>query len=73
MEWIIIGAMALTATIVLKNIFDYKIKELKKIGEDKALDELAKAYPSNVEMCKEYLKKLGNEQVEVEERKEANC
>lgn len=67
MEFIIIGIITLIVTVVLAYVFDYNRKELKHIGEDEELDKLAKAYPSNIEMCKEYLKKLKNEKVKIEE------
>lgn len=73
MEFIIIGIIALVVIIILKFIFDYKTKELKHIGEDEALDNLAKVYPSNKEMCKEYLKKLKNEKVTIEENEGAEA
>lgn len=73
MEFIIIGLTSLIAIVVLKYVFNYSKKELKHIGEDEELDELAKAYPSNIEMCKEYLKKLGNEKVKIEENEGAEA
>ena len=73
MEFIIIGMISIIVIIVFKYVFDYSKKELKQIGEDKELDELDKVYPSNIEMCKEYLKKLGNETVKIEESKEAEA
>jgi hypothetical protein len=38
---------------------------------DEKLNKLTKKYPSNVEICKDILKKLGNEKVQIEENKEA--
>lgn len=73
MDFIIIGIITFIAIIVLKYIFDYKIKVLKHIGDDEELDNLAKAYPSNIEMCRDYLKKLGNEKVKIEENKGAEA
>ena len=73
MEFIIVGIIALISVVGLKYIFDYNKKELKQIGEDKELDKLAKKYPSNVEMCKDYLKKLGNEKVKIEENPETEA
>ena len=67
MEFIIIGIIAFVSIIVLKYVFDYRMRELKHIGDDQELDNLAKAYPSNIEMCREYLKKVGNEKVKIEE------
>lgn len=66
-EFIIIGFVILIATALLQYIFNYRKKELEHLGEDKELDDLAKGYPSNVEMCKEYLAKIDNKKVKVEE------
>ena len=73
MEFIIIGIITLVAIVILKFIFDYKTRELKHVGEDEVLDNLAKVYPSNKEMCKEYLKKLKNEKVTIEENEGAEA
>ena len=73
MEFIIVGIITLIATIFLQFIFDYNRKELEHIGEDEELDNLAKLYPSNMEMCKEYLKKLENEKVKIEENNGAEA
>lgn len=73
MEFIIIGIITLIAIIFLQFIFDYNKKELEHIGEDQELDNLAKVYPNNMEMCKEYLKKLKNEKVKIEENKDAEA
>ena len=48
---------------------DEKIKHI--VDDDKDLDELAKKYPSNIELCKKYLKKLNNESVKIEEDKDS--
>lgn len=73
MDFVIIIVVILIALIVLKYVFNFKLKELKHIGEDEELDNLAKAYPSNIEMCKEYLKKLKNEKVKIEENQGAEA
>lgn len=73
MEFIIIGVVTLIAILLLKYVFDYNMKTLKQIGEDEELDQLAKCYPDNVEMCKEYLNRLGNDGVEIEENKGAEA
>ena len=67
MEFIIIAIVEIIVIIILGHLFDYNKKKIKTIGEDKELDELAKRYPSNLEICKQYLKKLKNETVKVEE------
>ncbi len=73
MEFIIVGIVTLIAIIVLKFIFEYNTKKLKHIAEDEELDNLAKAYPNNIEICKEYLKKLDNETVQIEENNQAEA
>lgn len=73
MEFIIVGIIVLISIIVLKFIFDYNVKLLKHIGENKELDDLVKKYPSNIEMCKEYLKILKNEKVKIEEDNNAQA
>lgn len=73
MEFIIIGMVILIAIILLQFIFNYNRKQLEHLGEDEELDNLAKLYPSNTEMCKEYLKKLKNEKVKIEENKGAEA
>lgn len=73
MEFIIIAVVALISIICLGYVFEYSYKKIKHIGDDKELDNLAKKYPNNVEMCQEYLKKLGNEKVKIEENNEAEA
>lgn len=73
MEFIIIGIITLMTTILLQFIFDYNRKELEQIGKDEELDNLAKVYPNNTEMCKEYLKKIENEKVKIEENQGAEA
>ena len=70
MEFIITTIILILLTIVLKFIFNYNIKKLKKIGEDEELDKIASKYPSNIEICKSYLKKLNNENVKIEENQQ---
>lgn len=71
MEFIIISIISLVLVIILKYVFNYNMKIIKHIGDDKELDELAKKYPNNIEIAKEYLKKLNNEKVKVEENKDS--
>lgn len=71
MEFIIIGIVSLILLGILKLIFGYKQKELENIGKDDELDELAKKYPSNIDICKAYLKKLNNENVKIEQNNNA--
>lgn len=72
-EFLIIAIISLISIIVLKYIFDFNIKVLKNIGNDEELDKLAKKYPNNIEMCKEYLVKLNNKKVKIEENSNAEA
>ena len=73
MEFIVLLIIMMLIYIVLRFMFDVNIKELKRIGEDRELDELTQKYPENIEMCKWYLKKLNNENVKIEEDKNSNA
>ena len=73
MEILIIIILLIMTSIIIKLIYKINMKEIKQIGEDnKELDEIAKKYPSNKEICKKILKKLNNEKVKIQEDKEAN-
>lgn len=71
MEFLIVAIIIVISIIILKYIFNYNKKELEHIADDKELDELARKYPDNMEIAKDYLKMLKNETVTVEENKEA--
>lgn len=73
MELIIIAIVTIILAIILGYLFNYNMKKIKHIADDKELDELAKKYPSNIELCKAYLEKLGNKTVEIEENKESEA
>lgn len=72
MEFIVLLIILVIMYFTLKFIFDANIKKVKEIGENKELDELTQKYPENIEICKEYLKKLNNENVKIEEDKDSN-
>lgn len=73
MEFIIVAIIILILVTVLKFIFNYNMKILKHIADDEELDKIAEKYPSNIELCKEYLKKLNNETVTIEEDKDGGA
>lgn len=72
MEFIVLLIMVVIMYFILGFVFEVNIKKLKKIAEDKELDELTQKYPENIEICKDYLKKLNNESVNIEEDKNSN-
>ena len=72
MENAIIILCLIAILVLIKLIFKINIKEIKKLGENKSLDSKISKYPTNVEICKKILKKLGNESVKIEEDKDVN-
>ena len=73
MEFIIISIISIILAVILKYLFGYNIRKIKKIAENKELDEISKKYPSNIEICKEYLKNLNNQDVKIEENKDTEA
>ena len=74
MEFLVIAIIVLIVIISQKFLYGYDVKKIKEIAENKKeLDELAKKYPSNIDLCKTYLKMLKNETVKIEENKESNA
>ena len=67
MDFIVLGVISLILLLVLKILFGYSQKTFKELAENKELDELSKKYPDNLEICKDYLKKINNEKVEIEQ------
>lgn len=72
MELLITSIIFLVILIILAIIFGINVKEVKRIGENKELDNLVEKYPENIEICKDILKKLANEKVIIEENKDSN-
>ena len=71
MEYLIIIIFLIIVLVILKIIFGYSKKQIEQIADNKELDEIALKYPENIDMCKEYLKMLKNEDVVIEEDKKA--
>ena len=65
MEFLIIVLIALILIVVLAYIFCISKKKIIQIAENKELNEITKKYPTNIEICKKYLKKLKNENVKI--------
>lgn len=68
MEIIILLITAITVLVILAVVlkFDFgSIKLIKSIGEDKKLNEITNALPENEQICKDILKMLHNEEVNV--------
>ena len=68
MEYIVVILVSIISLIVLKFAFEIKIKninKIKKIGNDKKLNDIANNLPSNQKICEEILKMLGNNSVKI--------
>lgn len=72
MGLIIIILISVILAIVVGVVFSINIKKVKEIGMEENLNKLSEKYPSNLEICKDILKQLKNEDVKIEEDKEAN-
>lgn len=73
MEFIVLLIIVIVVYLILRFIFDFNVKKIKELGEEKELDKLTQKYPENVEICKWYLKKLKNKNVKIEEDKNSNA
>ena len=71
MNYIIVIITAIVIAIMLAVIFKLNPKINKKLIENEELNSIAKKFPENIEICKSILKKLGNENVTIEEDKDA--
>ena len=72
MEFLIISLLSIILIFVLFAIFGVNMKKLKEMTNIKELDKISDKYPSNIKICKEYLKKLKNEKVKIEENEESD-
>lgn len=71
MEYIFLILICLMFLMVLWVILELNIKKLKQIGEDKELDSITKDFPDNIDICKNILNKLGNDNVNIKEDKDS--
>ena len=72
MELIIIIVAIIASVIIYFNMSMNK-KELEKIALDKELNTISEKIPENIEICKNILKKLGNNTTKIEENKESEA
>ncbi len=69
------GIIAIIGIVIYGALFwvmQVNLKKIKEIAENEKLDQIADQYPENRIICEEMLKKVKNEQVMIEEDKEAN-
>ena len=72
MEYIIIIIFSILILGILWLVYNINIKEIKKIGNNKRLNNYTNKFPENIEICKTILKQLNNTKVKIEEVKEKN-
>ena len=70
MENIIILMLLIIVIVIGYFVFNIKLKEIKKAGNNKKLDELASRFPENKQICKEILEKLQNTKVKIKENED---
>lgn len=73
MEFIIVLIISIFTYIILYFIFGNNLNEIKRIAKNEELDKITAKYPNNIEICKEYLKKLKNENINIKEDKNSNA
>ena len=73
MEFLVVAVFSIILIFMLFFIFSVNMKKLKNMTNIKELDDISNKYPSNIEICKEYLKKLKNENVQIEENKDSDA
>ena len=70
MEYFIILILLLIIIGIGYVIFNIQLKEMKKAGKNKKLDELTSKFPENKEICKAILEKLDNTKVKIKENED---
>ena len=71
MEYIITIIGCIITILILTYVFEFDIKKIKKISENKELNEIANRFPKNEEICKSILKKINNEKVKIKQNEDS--
>lgn len=71
MEYFIISVICVMLLGIVGYVLELNTRRIKQIAENKELNELTNSFPENIEICKNILKKLGNDKVKIKEDKEA--
>jgi uncharacterized membrane protein YhiD involved in acid resistance len=69
-ESLIIIGFLISIIVILKIIFRINIKKAKSIQDNKELEKITDRFPENIEIVKDILKMLDNENVKIEEEKD---
>lgn len=67
MGFLIISFLCIILIALLFWVFSVNIKKLKEMSNIKELDRIGDKYPSNIDICKEYLEILNNKNVNIEQ------
>jgi len=67
---LIVAIALIIVLIILKLILKINFKELKQLETNESLNKIVDKFPENIEICKNILRKLKNEDVKIEEDKE---
>lgn len=75
MELVVIIMFLIIILLVIAKIYDINMRKLKQLAEyeETKFNKLVDKYPSNIEICKLIFKKLKNENVKIEENKDAKA
>lgn len=71
MEYIIIIFVLFSILLILANIYDFNLRELRNLAllEEEKFNKLTDKYPNNLDVCKYILNKIHNKDVKIEEDK----
>lgn len=70
MEEFICLILLIGTIVLLKFIFKINMKQAKELEENKRMQKITDKFPGNMEIAKEMLKMIGNENVTIEEAKD---
>ena len=73
MEFLIVIFVTIIFSVLLGYVFRFNKKKILELVKNQKLDDIAKKYPSNVDICKKYLRKLNNENVKIEENEDTEA
>ena len=73
MEGLVILILLIIVIIVLRIVLKIDKNKIIKIANNDKLNKIVHKLPNNVEICKNILKKLKNENVKIEEEENTNC
>ena len=70
MESVIYIILLVLTIILFKFVLKINFKKAKSLQENKEMEKITDKFPENIEIAKEMLQMLGNEEVKIEETKD---